>query len=268
MKTYQALMLVLAVFVVFFFISHVHAQDGVLVSSIKVQGNKRVDESTILYYIKTRAGEPLSRNKISKDIEEIYNLGQFKDIRVETQQTPNGLEVIFVVEEIPSIGDVNLNGNNKINDIDIREKLGLKRGMTFQQHMIKEAKEQVKLLYHQKGFFFAEINVDSEKATESFMNVNIRIREGKKVRIGEIRFVGNKSIPTDDLRDQMETDEETWMSFLDDSGIYNRDTLRLDTFRLEGYYHDHGYIRVRVMEPKIDVNRKNKEKRGGKKKGT
>ena len=241
------------------FAPHVNAQDGSLVSSVKVQGNNRVDESTILYYVKTRKGEPLSRSKISQDIEQIYNLGQFKDIRVETQQSPNGLEVVFIVEEIPSIGDVILNGNKNLEDSEIREKLALKRGMTFQQHMIKEAEEQIKLLYHQKGFFFAEINVDSEKSAKSMMNVKIRIREGEKVGIKKIRFTGNKSISANDLRGQMETTAESWISFLDESGIYNKDTLRLDMFRLEGYYHDHGYIRVGILEPKIDINRKDKE---------
>lgn len=240
-------------------VSLVNAQEEGLISSIKVQGNKRVDESTILYYIKSQKGEPISRSKISRDIKQIYNLGQFKDIRVETQQTSNGLEVIFVVEEIPSIGDVLLNGNSKVNDIDIQEKLTIKRGMTFQQHMIKEAKEQIKLLYHQKGFFFSEVNVTSEKSPDNLININIRIREGSKVRIKKIRFSGNKKIASDDLREQMETRSESWMSFLDDSGIYNKDILRLDMFRLEGYYHDKGYIRVRVLEPKIDVNRKDKE---------
>ena len=205
MKTYQALMLVLAVFVVFFFISHVHAQDGVLVSSIKVQGNKRVDESTILYYIKTKVGEPLSRNKISSDIEQIYNLGQFRDIRVETQESSNGLEVIFIVEEISSIGDVTIHGNSELEDNDIRENLVLKRGMTFQKHMIVEAKEQIKFLYHQKGFFFADVAIDSVKSAKNMININIRIREGEKVRIQKIRFTGNRSISADDLRDQMET---------------------------------------------------------------
>ncbi len=44
-----------------------------------------------------------------------------------------------------------------------------------------------------------------------------------------------------------------------DSGIYKKDILKLDMFRLEGFYHDNGYIRVRVLEPKIGINKKDKE---------
>ena len=88
-----------------------HAQEEGIVLSIKVQGNKRVDESTILYYIKTETGKPLSRMQIRKDIEQIYSLGQFKDIQVDTRALGDGLEVVFTEEEIASIGDIRISGN-------------------------------------------------------------------------------------------------------------------------------------------------------------
>jgi len=239
--------------------SHAFAQNESIVSSIKIEGNKRVDRSTFLYYIKTQTGEPLSRIQISKDIEQLHSLGQFNDIRVETRESLSGLEVVFVVKEIPSIGDVILYGTNEVSEEDIREAIGLRRGTTFQEHMIKEAKEKVKLLYQEKGFFFVEIDVVSKKSTENLMNVHMRIREGEKVGIKRIRFSGNKNISADDLKDQMETNAESWTSFIDESGIYKKDILKLDMFRLEGYYQDNGYIRVNVLEPKININKKKKE---------
>ena len=57
----------------------------------------------------------------------------------------------------------------------------------------------------------------------------------------------------------METKAKTWISYIDDSGIYKKDILKLDMFRIEGFYHDNGYIRVRVSEPKIDINKRDKE---------
>ncbi len=242
-----------------FMASHAFAQNKSIVSSIKIEGNKRVDNATFLYYIKTQTGEPLSRAKISKDIEQLHSLGQFKDIRVETRESLNGLEVVFVVEEIPSIGDVILYGTHEVSEEDIREKIGLRRGMAFQGHMIKEAKEQVKILYQEKGFFFVEIDVVSKKAAENLMNVHMRIREGEKVGIERIRFSGNKSFSADDLKDQIETKAESWLSFIDESGIYKKDILKLDVFRLEGYYQDNGYARVSILEPKININKKKKE---------
>ena len=56
----------------------------------------------------------------------------------------------------------------------------------------------------------------------------------------------------------IETQAKTWLSFIDDSGIYKKDVLKLDLLRIEAFYQDHGFLKVRVMEPKIDVNRKNR----------
>ena len=240
-------------------VSYAHAQNEDLVGSVKIEGNKRVETSTLLYYIKTRKGEPLSRSQISKDVKEIYGLGQFKDIRVETRQGSEGMEVVFIVEEIPSLGDVLFYGNKEIEGSDMHEILGFKRGEAFQQHMTTEAKEKIKSLYHEKGFFFVKVDVISKKSDKNLMDIHIRVREGEKVGIKNIFFSGNKNFSADELRDQIETKAETWISFLDESGIYKKDILKLDVFRLEGYYQDNGYLRARVQTPNIKIDEKNKE---------
>ncbi|MZH46783.1 MAG: outer membrane protein assembly factor BamA, partial [Nitrospinae bacterium] len=235
------------------------AQEGEIVESLKISGNKRIDESTILYSIRTKTGSILSKKQIREDIEQIYSLGQFKDIRVETRETLKGLELEFIVEEIPSIGDVDIVGNDKIDANDIREKIGLKRGATFNDHMVLESSDEILKLYREKGYFFAQVDIDTQSGKGNLVNISIRIKEGEKVKIEKIRFSGNKAFPDDDLLDQMETQETSWFSFLDDSGVYQKDILKLDLFRVEGFYHDNGYLRVKVLEPRIDINKKARE---------
>jgi outer membrane protein insertion porin family len=249
---------ILVVLLLWVFAASSYAQGVDIVGSIQVRGNKRVVDSTILYYIKTKKGEPISRSQIRKDIEQIYSLGQFRDVRVETHPSVDGLNVIFIVEEISSVGDITLLGNGEVSEDDIREKLTIKRGMTFQDHLLQEVKEQVTLLYHDKGFFFVDVDTDTKLSSENLTNINIRIREGKKVKIKNIHFVGNKRLSTEDLRDQMETQAATWLSWLDESGIYKKDILKLDMLRLEGYYQNHGFIRARVLEHEIKINKRKK----------
>jgi outer membrane protein insertion porin family len=259
LKVYKILIMAFAFFLMPTMQTHVYAQTEEVVGLVKIEGNKRVETSTLLFYIKTRKGETLSRNQIGKDIEQIYGLGQFKDIRVETRQGSEGLEVVFIVEEIPSIGDLMFYGNKEIEDDDIHEIIGFKRGEAFQEHMLADAKEKINSLYNEKGFFFVKVDIVSKLSERNLMNIHIRVREGEKVGIKNLRFFGNNNFSADDLRDQMETKAETWISFIDESGVYKKDALKLDIFRLEGYYQDHGYIRVRVQDPKIDINRESKE---------
>ena len=123
--------------------SFLSAQEGENIQSLKVIGNKRIDESTILYYIKSKPGTLLSKRQIREDIEQIYSLGQFKDIRVETRNTLKGLEVEFYIEEIPSVGNVEILGNDRVDSNDIREKIELKRGAAFKLLMIQEDFEKI-----------------------------------------------------------------------------------------------------------------------------
>jgi outer membrane protein insertion porin family len=242
-------------------VSPLYAQSpGPTVSAIKIQGNKRVDSSTIFYYIKTEVGKPLSRPLIRKDIEQIYSLGQFTDIKVDTQPGKDGgVEVIFLVEEIPSVGEVTFVGNDTLDAADLRDVISIKRGVTFKEHLVNDTIQKLTTYYHEKAFFLVRVDVDTAINDNGLIDVTININEGEKVKIDKIRFTGNKAIDSDDLQDVMETEEKWMFSFIDDSGIYKKDVLKVDVLRLEAFYQDNGYIRVRVHEPQIEVNAEDKE---------
>ncbi|HIJ49875.1 MAG TPA: outer membrane protein assembly factor BamA [Nitrospinae bacterium] len=245
--------------IIFLWAPLVFAQEGEVIESVKIVGNKRIDESTILYYIQSKPGTVLSKLQIRKDIEQIFSLGQFKDIQVDTQNVLEGLELQFFVEEIPSIGDVEILGNSKLETNDIREKIGLRRGATFNEHLVKESKKEILKIYEEKGYFFAETRIETKRNPDNLVDVVIRVREGKKVKIEKIRFSGNKAFKDKKLAEVMETKARTWFSFIDDSGVYQKDILKLDMFRIEGFYQDNGYLRIKVLEPRIDINKKTRQ---------
>ncbi len=241
--------------------SPLYAQDeGTTISAIKIQGNNRVDSSTIFYYIKTEVGKPLSRALIRKDIEQIYSLGQFTDIQVNTRPGKDGgVVVVFVVKEIPSVGDVTFVGNDTLDTADLRDVISIKRGVTFKEHLVNDTIQKLTAHYHEKAFFLVQVKVDTAINANGLVDITINIAEEEKIKIDEIRFIGNKAFDDGDLKDVMET-EETWLfSFIDESGIYKKDVLKVDVLRLEAFYQDNGYIRVRVHKPTIEVNREDKE---------
>lgn len=229
------------------------------VRGIEIRGNQRVDASTILYYIKTRVGEPLSRVLVGRDIEQIYSLGQFSDIRVDTQPLADGVKVIYIVEEIPSIGDVKFRGNSNLKTEDLRDLIALKRGATFRDHLIQDSITKLTEHYKEKAYFLAKIDIKHKLSPNGLVDVIIQIQEGEKVKIEEIRFHGNKAFDGDELEDHMETKSETWLSWFDESGIYKKDVLRIDVLRLESFYHDNGFLKVHIEDPTIEINREDKE---------
>ena len=160
-----------------------YAQEGLPIRSLTIKGNKRIDTSTIAYYIKSEIGQALSRTQIRKDIEQIYSLNQFKDVQVETDLAGDGVNITFIVVEIPSVGTVKVAGNVKVETKDILAKVGVKRGATFSEHLIRESIEEVTRVYHDKGYFFVNVKIENEPGQENLVNVVIRIIEGGKVSI-------------------------------------------------------------------------------------
>ena len=59
LKIHKILIMAFAFFFMPIMESHVYAQTEELVGSVKIEGNKRVDTSTLLFYIKTRKGDVL-----------------------------------------------------------------------------------------------------------------------------------------------------------------------------------------------------------------
>ncbi|MEE9259182.1 MAG: POTRA domain-containing protein, partial [Nitrospinaceae bacterium] len=163
-------------------------EEGANVSAIHIQGNQRVDSSTIFYYIKTEVGKPLARHSIRKDIEQIYSLGQFTDIRVDTRPGKDGgVEVIFVVKEIPSVGEVTFIGNKTLDTPDLRDVISIKRGVTFKEHLVKDTLQKLTVHYHDKAFFLVKVSVDTEVNAKGLVDVTVQIEEGEKIKIDEIR---------------------------------------------------------------------------------
>ena len=68
---------------------------------------------------------------MKENVEQIFSLGQFKDIQVDTNEMKDGVEIVFIVEEIPSVGGVKLVGNGSIESTEIHKNISLKRGATY-----------------------------------------------------------------------------------------------------------------------------------------
>lgn len=229
-----------------------------IIKRIEVRGNKRVEKETILFYIKSKKGEEYSSTQINDDIKTIYSLGHFEDIKVELEDYRNGIKLIYVVKEIPSIREISFVGNKKISTKDIEEKISLAKGDFYDKNLVKKTEKQIKNLYEEKGFFFATVRATTRKIDKDQVDLSFKISEKKKVGIKEIRFDGNKAFSSKKLKKQLITKEKGLFSFFTDSGIYQKEIIKTDTLRLELFYREYGYINVKVLEPKINIDKKEK----------
>ena len=232
-----------------------HLAYAIVVKEIHVVGNRRVERDIIIDRIKTKVGQPLDRKRLAEDVKAIFQLGYFRDIRVDVKETPEGAILTFIVLEKPTVKDVVISGHEKIKREEIEEVIKIKRGDFFDRRRWNETVEAVKHLYTSKGYYGASISSEVEEVPENQVVLYIDIVEGEKAYIKEIRFEGNKAFSARKLRKLMRTKKRGWLSWLTKTGTLEKEVLEVDIARIRSFYHDHGYITVKVSEPEITLGR-------------
>jgi outer membrane protein insertion porin family len=225
-----------------------------VVKKITVLGNAKIEEGVIRGAIKTREGGSLSMDQVREDLRSIFGLGYFSDVQVDIKPVSGGREVIFVVVEKPSVKEILITGNQKIKTEDIKEKMTLTARSILNLDKIKENAEQIRKLYFSKGYYGVQVEPKVENLDTNEAVVSFKIDEGPKGAIDKILFKGNQRLKSDELKKVMATKEKGLLSFLTKTGILDEDALKNDVQLLSAYYFDHGYLDVKISEPKVDLH--------------
>lgn len=221
------------------------------VASVQVKGNQRIESDAILAVVGTEEGENLSEKQLDQDLRDIYRMGYFRDVKIETKDVPSGKIVTFHVTEKPSISSIVFDGNKEIDDEKLREEIGIKPYSIVDRSKIKESVNRLKEFYRKKGYYNAEVKEELEPEPGNKVLLRYKIQEKEKVYIREIRFRGNSSFDDDKLRDLMKTSERGFFSWITDSGHLDKKELEYDIYKIESFYHNNGFIHAVVGEPEV-----------------
>ncbi|MBI5179705.1 MAG: outer membrane protein assembly factor BamA [Nitrospinae bacterium] len=227
------------------------------IKDIRVEGNQRANTNTIRFYIRSKQGDKYSVKETRDDIRRIFNLGYFDDIRLEVEEMADGLALVYVVKEKPFIKSVTVKGNTEIPEKDMLVLINLKKGSFYQQHVVLKDIQRIKKKYLKKGFYFTEIATTSKDAGNNQVDVTYNVQEKQKVKIGRVIFRGNRFFADHKLLDQMESKGANFWTMFTDSGNYQKETLKTDVLRIEALYRDFGFIKARLEDPRVEVDREN-----------
>jgi outer membrane protein insertion porin family len=227
------------------------------IARIQVKGNRRIEKDAILGTMQTREGEILFPARLREDLKAIYKMGYFTDVKFDVSDTPEGRILTVLVEEKPAIKEIFIKGNRKIKKDRITEVMDLKPFSVASEAAIRENINKIIHLYREKGYYEARVNYELQPITKTEVNLVLNVDEGEKVLVKEISFEGNHAFKAKELRKVMETKEKTFLiSWITGSGRLSKDTLERDLEKLAAFYYNHGYIKARMGEPRIDIKGK------------
>ena len=234
---------------------------AITIKAIEIEGNIRVDQSTILFHLGLKVGKSYKNNELVDqtrlDVRKVFSLGFFRDVKVEVKSFEGGLRVIYRVIEKPTITSIAITGNSRISNDDIRALLTIKTQTIVNKSTLNTTLQNIRRLYEEKGYFFAKIEAILKSQKKNKVKITLNIDEGDSVRVDSIRFKGNNSFSKRKLLRFMDINEEGFFSYFTDSGIYTKEILQSDLAKLESHYQKNGFIKVQIGQPiiKKDVNR-------------
>ena len=233
----------------------VHLLAKAVIAEVQIRGTERIEPDAIRLNIKSRKGEVLKPEVVADDIKSVYKMGFFENVDADVSDTPAGKVLAFVVRENPTIQEVHITGNKKIKEKDILAAISTRPYSIVQKNVISEDVQKIVKVYHQKGYFTADIksSIDFPKDPRKAV-VTFAINENAKVFIRKISFTGNKNFSAWKLRSIMETKEKMMLiSWFTERGILQRDMLDTDIDRLTVFYHDKGFMDAKVGTPEVSL---------------
>jgi len=221
------------------------------IASIEIKGNKKVEKEAILEKIGSRVGLDLDNHLLRKDIEKIYSMKFFESVKVD-QGTPG--QLIFIVKERPIISKIIFDGNSEIDADDLKTHVKTKENSILDVNSLKQDAEALQKHYEEKGFYLASIDYKVNAVNDENVEAVFKIKEFDKVRVKKIIFLGNKAFSDLQLKDIMETREESLFSFMSGSGSFKEFNFQTDVERLKYFYKTKGYLQVNIGNPEVTVS--------------
>ncbi len=235
-----------------------------LITDIIIHGNRRIPADTIKARIFTHPGDVYDPSGLERDFNSLWNTGYFEDIRFEREQTPKGWRIHVYVKEKPTIREINYTGLSSVSTSDVLDrfkerKVGLSVESQYDPTRIKKAEVAIKELLAEHGRQFATIRSEVRPIPPAAVGITFVVKEGPKVKVGRIRFTGNRNVNARTLRAAMKNLKPIGVPhsiFLENifAKTYDATKLEEDTERVRNEYQNRGFFKVLVQDPKTEIH--------------
>jgi outer membrane protein insertion porin family len=233
-----------------------------IVENVDIQGNRRLRDDDLLYYIKTRSGDLYDPAALERDLKELLSLNFFDKTAtrvITTEGVRGGVNVIFEVRELPIIRDLIFTGTKAITEADIlkefREKrVGISKEAVYDPVKARGATRILREMLASKGYPNAKVNIKEEEISATSIALTFEVEQGNRSRIIEIDFEGNEKFKDSELRGALTLVKETGLiSRFKGQDILDLRKLQYDLQKnVRSYMFSKGYFQARIGEPVVE----------------
>jgi TonB family protein len=157
---------------------------GRQIEAVEIVGNRRFSAEEILRRVKTRPGDLLNVQQVSRDLETILATGYFDKAgtRVITEEgVRGGVVIIFETFELPLVREVKFEGLKYLTeavvlDALLKENIDVRKGAVYDPAKVRSAVRVIRNLLESKGQGNANVEVRKENLTATAIVLTFVIR--------------------------------------------------------------------------------------------
>ena len=235
-----------------------------MVESIVIHGNRRIPAETIRARMFTKPGDVYDQQALERDFNSLWNTGYFDDLRIEREQSTKGWIIHVYVKEKPTIREIKYVGLSSVSQSDVldkfkEQKVGLTQESQYDPTKVKHAEVVIKQLLASHGRQFATVQSEVRPIPPAAVALTFVVKEGPKVKVGKIKFEGNKALSNRELQSAMKNLKPIGIPhsiFLENlfARTYDSTKLSEDAERVRYFYQTKGYFKALVGDPKTQIH--------------
>ena len=218
-------------------------QQSVVLSSISVQGNERIDSETVLSYLPISVGDTVDPQKLDVALKTLFRTDLFSDVKIDL----DGSTLVVRVVENPIINQVLFEGNSNLKDDKLQDEVQIRPRGIFTRAKVEEDVGRIVELYRRSGRISATVTPKIVELPQKRVDLIFEIDEGPKSGILRVNFLGNKQFSDNDLRGVVITKESAWYKFFSSNDNYDPDRIEYDREQLRKFYRNRGFYDFRVI---------------------
>jgi len=208
------------------------------ISSIIVNGNKRITSETIIAISEIENGALYSPSQLNSALQLIKKSTFFKTATV---SFANNILTINVVEN-PTINTINFEGNSTLKDENLSELIFSKERQTLSISKTEKDSDVIASAYADTGRISASITPKIVELSDNRVDLIFEIIEGRITEVEKITFTGNRIFSDFRLKGVISTKQAGIFRRFINSDTYAEDKLNYDTELLQNFYINKGYI--------------------------
>ncbi|MBP8067528.1 MAG: BamA/TamA family outer membrane protein, partial [Pedobacter sp.] len=228
-----------------------------VIGGTTLSGSKYTDKEVIIILSKLTKGEviTLPGEATGTAIKNLWLQGLFDDVQLNIERIV-GDTVYFDIEvvERPRLSSFEFVGISKSQKTDISEKLADKAGKTIiNDNLYNTTKTIINKYLLDKGYFFTTIDFKPkpDPNQDNSMILQVNIDKGKRVKVHEINFTGNKDFKSAKLRKYLKKTKQQAFYKVFGSGKFNKEKYEEDKVKLIAKMQELGYRDASVLKDSI-----------------